>query len=666
MLKKSGQLWLLFALCLLLIVPAMSWLTLTAMRLDNELQEDRRQTELARQEAEVQEKITSALYRMDWKIGPHVAREVARPYYLYRSFYSNALNQAGTDPFSDVEIPSPLLSETSEFVKIHFQIDSSNKFTSPQRPDSEALCEKAILCCGITEAKLSDRELQLSAAQQLASFELLDSKLRSFAVLEQEIWAQEAGNVYQQPQLAPQLNKLLNQSMSEANGGGGQGGGAAPNSPAQKQQANQKSKSQVQKMRGQGRGGKEFVKRQQAYNVNTQEWADNNRKFSPQQKAPQQQIIQKLAGSAADSPVTEGIMRPVWIGDELLLVRRVALNNQSVFQCCWLAWPKIQDALRTEVADILPEVSFLPITNDGILDPARALVTLPVQLQIEPSSLYANSTMSSYDSTVDSASGIRFAIYLAWAGLFVSALATAFLLRGLVQLNERRATFVSAVTHELRTPLTTFKMYSEMLANKMVPPDKQVQYAETLQQQADRLCHLVENVLQYARLERGPKNELQISTVDDLIAGLEERLSQRAGEARMKLNFDIDAETRMATVRIEPHVIEQVLFNLVDNASKYANTSERHSINVEGRVRAGQLEFSVRDFGPGIDKQLAKRLFHPFRKSDLDAANSAPGVGLGLALCQRMAKSARGKIRFENCEPGSRFILTIPKSKGTD
>lgn len=654
----------------------MTWLSLTAIRLDNDLQEDRRQTELARQEAEIQEQITSALYRMDWKIGPHVAREVARPYYLYRSFYSNASQTANhgiTEPSNDptgLELPSPLLSETSEFVKLHFQIDDQNNFSSPQRPQSKLYCDRAIASCGVTMDIITARDQQLNEARSLTSFAALDENIRSSAGLERDSLAQDQGNVYLQPQIAPQLNRLLLEN--EGDGGGGFGGGYAPNGPArnlanqeEQQSSGGKSKVQIQKQRGQSRGGKEFVKRQQAYNDNTQEWALNNRALAPQQTATVQQQLQMLATPKpkAERKVIEGIMRPVWIDNELLLVRQVKNGNRSVLQCCWLAWQKIQDSLREEVSDILPQVDFLPVTNGAELDPTRALVTLPVQLQIDAESLYANAFSSSYtvDSAIETASGIRFAIWLAWAGLAISALATAFLLHGLVQLNERRATFVSAVTHELRTPLTTFKMYSEMLANKMVPPEKQVQYAETLQQQADRLCHLVENVLQYARLERGPKNEMQVSVVEDLIVGLEDRLVQRANEANMRLVFDLDQESRTSRVKIEPHILEQVLFNLVDNAAKYANATANNKIEVQGRLaRGSRLEFSVRDFGPGIDKQLAKRLFHPFRKSDLDAANSAPGVGLGLALCQRMAKSANGQVQFENSQPGSRFILTIP------
>ena len=72
-------------------------------------------------------------------------------------------------------------------------------------------------------------------------------------------------------------------------------------------------------------------------------------------------------------------MRPVWLGDELLLVRRVNFDGQDVIQCCWLAWDEIQNALRKEVDDIIPDIEFQPVSDEKALIPGRALVTLPVE-----------------------------------------------------------------------------------------------------------------------------------------------------------------------------------------------------------------------------------------------------------------------------------------------
>lgn len=110
-------------------------------------------------------------------------------------------------------------------------------------------------------------------------------------------------------------------------------------------------------------------------------------------------------------------------------------------------------------------------------------------------------------------------LLIAWACVLLGAAAVVLLLRGAVTLSERRGAFVSAVTHELRTPLTTFRLYAEMLAEGMVADEnKRAGYFSRLREQADRLSHLVENVLAYARLARGRSDcRPQILTLGELI-----------------------------------------------------------------------------------------------------------------------------------------------------
>ena len=102
----------------------------------------------------------------------------------------------------------------------------------------------------------------------------------------------------------------------------------------------------------------------------------------------------------------------------------------------------------------------------------------------------------------------------------------------MVALSERRGAFVSAVTHELRTPLTTFRMYAEMLAEGMVPsPEARQKYLETLRREADRLAHLVENVLQYARLERGRPGGRRENVTAGVAAGTDRSATGGPGRA---------------------------------------------------------------------------------------------------------------------------------------
>src|SRR6185436_8021390 len=214
----------------------------------------------------------------------------------------------------------------------------------------------------------------------------------------------------------------------------------------------------------------------------------------------------------------------------------------------------------------------LPVLS-GNSDPgARLLAAIPARLITGPASL----------PPLPAWSPIRTALVVAWLCVVLAALAVAMLLHGTLSLSERRAAFVSAVTHELRTPLTTFKMYSEMLATGMVPDASRREYLSTLCAEANRLNHLVENVLAYARLERGSARErTERLTVRELVDRVKPRLAQRAVQAGMTLQEDLDERALDTSVQVDVSVVEQILFNLVDNACKYANGAAEKVIHLE-------------------------------------------------------------------------------------
>jgi signal transduction histidine kinase len=252
---------------------------------------------------------------------------------------------------------------------------------------------------------------------------------------------------------------------------------------------------------------------------------------------------------------------------------------------------------------------------------------------------------------------------VAWVCVSVAAAAVAVLLAGVVSLSERRAAFVSAVTHELRTPLTTLRMYAEMLADGMVPSeaDRRV-YLETLHAEAERLGHLVENVLTYARLERGRKvAPRETVSVGDLVDRLHNRLAARCRQAAMELTTEMADDIRRRTLRTDPASVEQIFFNLVDNACKYAREAADGRVHLSAAVAGDRVQFRVADHGPGVSEQAVRRLFRPFSRSAEDAAGSAPGVGLGLSLCRRLARQIGGTFQLERSSgEGACFLLSLP------
>ena len=351
-------------------------------------------------------------------------------------------------------------------------------------------------------------------------------------------------------------------------------------------------------------------------------------------------------------------MAAAWMGDELMLLRRVNIDGRSYMQGCWLDWPALESWLVAEVEDLLPEARLEPILNPAEeghsrLD-RRRLASASIRLF--PGLLPGGD--------VELSPTVRNALWIIWASVLIAAIMVTLLLRGVLTLSERRGSFVSAVTHELRTPLTTFKLYTQLLADERAPDETRRQrYVETLRRESDRLGHLVENVLSYARLERRRTAErAETISAAELVDRVDDRLLQRVDQAEMAMTVDVDEQVGTSRIRTDISAVEQILFNLVDNACKYARTNPQLPIRLEVRKKGNTVLFNVVDRGPGITAEERKRLFRPFSKSARAAADSAPGVGLGLALSRRLARSLGGELRVEPAreDEGTRFVLALP------
>lgn len=699
--KRPWQIWTLFLLCLAFVVPAMIWLTMKALELDRQRsvaeqqtkqahqQEfvQRQQAETARSESELQGVIASALWQMDWTLTPVVAQEAARPYYVYDSFFNASVGKGSVQP-----VPSPLLIQPSEFVLLHFQLSPDSQWTSPQNPIGVA-CDLAIQN-GTTLDNVRTSGTRLTNLKQQIKYDdllaLLPEELLPTIEVRDIPWGNNfsvnydgnrllAGNgqktkdfgIKQLKEQQPvedmqQEVQFLQESFL--------------NEPPQ-QDANPQRASRSNSQRGSPRQAPS-PQAQQAYFpqsvtrrqelLRDVEWQTRNRAYESFaiNSILQQRYNSNSAAPSVKQVVREGVTRPAWVGEKLILARRVVLGDKVYVQGCWLDWPKIKAMLMEEIDHLLPEVDLVPVTPDNAenVPAGRMLATLPVQIVV-PNAILATAINPpqlnrSTVSDLPKLSPIQLSLIIAWSCMVLAAGAVAILLRGVVTLSERRGAFVAAVTHELRTPLTTFRMYAEMLAGGMVPSEeKRQKYMETLRVEADRLAHLVENVLAYARLERGrPGRRREKICVAKLFENITPRLEDRATQAKMNFVIEADESTQETVVNTDPGAVEQVLFNLVDNACKYAGAVDDRRVHLRATVNESTVQFAVIDHGPGITASEAKRLFQPFSKSVQQAANSAPGVGLGLALCRRLASELGGQLDLESGqECGAEFLLTLPR-----
>jgi len=678
MTRKPWQVWLVFFACLAIVTMVMLWLSVRMIRLESLRESDRTETEVARREAVLQERISAALYRMDLLLIPLVSEESARPHQHYQTVYfpgaaetsgkSLGGGQGRDDPFSNpadeqlfdlsVAEVSPLYERPAEFVKLHFEVWPGDQFVCPQVPRSLKSLQPQLAARlqQLDTTLLKQREQSLAKMETISSYEFFQAVCRPIETSALSLEVLDNGLAYQNDSYAvPAIDRAYARFNSDQQ--------ESSVEVVQQGKPVSKNKLDVQIAQNQKRLVNDLGNRR-----------DLNQGFAQRQQAFVNANNFDVATLAAETPkgtkaidVIYGVMQPVWVQGNLLLVRPLRELGKTRFQCCWLDWPRIQVAVRNEARDLLPmdEVEFEPIEQEEQVRLGMALTTLPVQLSLDRTKLRAGFSLDS-DPVLKNRSSAGAILSLAWSGYLLSAIVAAFLLRQVVSLSERRASFVSAVTHELRTPLTTFRMYSEMLAGDMVPADKQKQYVGTLQRQANRLSHLVENVLQFARLENNPdQGSEQMVQVGPMLDRFVDRLQARAAEEELEFRLHVANDVNQMEIATRPVMVEQVLFNLVDNACKYGKPSTTGEIELRLHRDSDQLRMEVSDGGPGVDVRERGRMFQPFHKSDLEAANSEPGVGLGLALCKRMAVSLGGKLAYrENEFGGATFELSLPIRSG--
>jgi len=370
--------------------------------------------------------------------------------------------------------------------------------------------------------------------------------------------------------------------------------------------------------------------------------------------APAPAAMDALEDAAPETPPATTAMHPSWLGGELLLIRQITHPGQPAadrLQGVWIDWRALANQLLMEIPDLLPGADLLPAEGpDAVHDPLT-LVSFPLRL-VRP-----EIGLPGVAAAVTLGAPLR----IAWAGVLSAIAAAALLAAGIMRLSERRASFVSAVTHELRTPLTTFRLYSDLLGKGAVAGEKREHYLRVLSREADRLTHLVENVLAFSRIEnRRTRVHPRDTTAEDLIEESRARLEDRLATAGMTLEVKLHPDAATARLRVDTAAVEHILFNLIDNAAKYAAGSTPPVVILETARRGNGLEIQIRDHGPGIPETERRRIFQPFHKTDLAAAESQPGVGLGLALSRRLARSIGGRLDYRSVAHGACFVLGIP------
>jgi signal transduction histidine kinase len=235
--------------------------------------------------------------------------------------------------------------------------------------------------------------------------------------------------------------------------------------------------------------------------------------------------------------------------------------------------------------------------------------------------------------------------------------------RALEQASRMKMDLMANVTHELRTPLNSIIGFAELLKDEIPGPlnPKQAQFAADILESGQRLLAVVDRILEMSRLDTAGA-ALEREPVD-IGAAIEERVvaHRKAVEAR-GLTVRTDVAQEVGSVDLAPQSLRRMLDALLDNAIKF--NSEGGTFSVSARRAGGALEIAVADTGIGIAREDLAKLFKPLAQLDAGLARRHSGIGMGLALAQRLAELHGGTIEVDS-EPGkgSTFTLRLPMEK---
>ncbi|MEE9288033.1 MAG: HAMP domain-containing sensor histidine kinase, partial [Bacteroidota bacterium] len=233
----------------------------------------------------------------------------------------------------------------------------------------------------------------------------------------------------------------------------------------------------------------------------------------------------------------------------------------------------------------------------------------------------------------------------------------------LQELNRLKSFFVSSVSHDLKTPLTSIRMFAELLQlNKKTSQTKTREYLQIIEGESERLTRLINNVLDFAKVERGVK-EYSFS---------EARLNEMVRVALRTLQYPLKMQKFAVSVRLskkehviraDPDAVVDAVINVVSNAMKYS--SERKHITVSTIIRDGFAAVRVEDRGIGISGEGLEHIFDPFYRAKDEKSRGVGGVGLGLSLVQHVMDAHGGKVEVDSkLGKGSTFTLSFPLKEG--
>ena len=232
-------------------------------------------------------------------------------------------------------------------------------------------------------------------------------------------------------------------------------------------------------------------------------------------------------------------------------------------------------------------------------------------------------------------------------------------------LNKLKSEFVSNVSHELKSPLTSIRMMLEMLHLKRVPSEeRKAQYYSTMLDETEHLSHLIENILDFSRIEDKRKvYHFADLDLNDLLTKFIEDFRKRLTDPGFKIHYE--SPGMVPVIQGDKDALVQVFYNLVDNAIKYSGKSKKVDVKLAA-ANEGLLVY-VRDYGMGISLKDQEKIFERFFRSDESHLRGVKGSGIGLTIVKRIIDTHKGNVTIESRPgKGSTFCVYLPFNKNME
>src|SRR5205823_4572536 len=222
-----------------------------------------------------------------------------------------------------------------------------------------------------------------------------------------------------------------------------------------------------------------------------------------------------------------------------------------------------------------------------------------------------------------------------------------------------KSDFVSNVSHELRTPLALIRLYAETLElGRITTKEKKQQYYRIIRKESERLTALINNILDFSRIEAGRKEyEFRETDIADLVRNTLDSYRYQIEQQGFAFQETIDAD--LPVVRVDREAIARAVVNLVNNALKYSDGEK--FLGVKLYRDNGAVKLEVEDHGIGIARRDQSKIFEKFYRTGDPLVHNTKGSGLGLSLVRHITEAHGGDIAVESTPgKGSRFILSMP------